>query len=91
MLLYGCGHHQAAWRMKDSNIEDIGNISYYQHLAQIAEKGLLDIVFLQIIKPHHQAAWRMKDSNIEDIGNISYYQHLAQIAEKVFWISSFCR
>ena len=26
--------------MKDSNIEDIGNISYYQHLAQIAEKGL---------------------------------------------------
>ena len=46
-----CGHHQAAWRMKDSNIEDIGNISYYQHLAQIAEKGLLDIVFLQTIKP----------------------------------------
>lgn len=45
VLLYGCGHHQAAWRMKDSNIEDIGNISYYQHLAQIAEKGLLDIVF----------------------------------------------
>ena len=38
VLLYGCGHHQAAWRMKDSNIEDIGNISYYQHLAQIAEK-----------------------------------------------------
>ncbi|MBC3042221.1 LLM class flavin-dependent oxidoreductase, partial [Staphylococcus epidermidis] len=37
VLLYGCGHHQAAWRMKDSNIEDIGNISYYQHLAQIAE------------------------------------------------------
>ena len=51
VLLYGCGHHQAAWRTKDSNIEDIGNISYYQHLAQIAEKGLLDIVFLQIIKP----------------------------------------
>lgn len=45
VLLYGCGHHQAAWRMKDSNIEDIGNISYYQHLAQIAEKGFLDIVF----------------------------------------------
>ena len=50
VLLYGCGHHQAAWRMKDSNIEDIGNISYYQHLAQIAER-LLDIVFLQTIKP----------------------------------------
>ncbi len=52
VLLYGCGHHQAAWRMKDSNIEDIGNISYYQHLAQIAEKGLFGYrLFLQIIKP----------------------------------------
>lgn len=41
VLLYGCGHHQSAWRMEDSYIEDIGNVSYYQHLAQIAEKGLL--------------------------------------------------
>ena len=45
VLLYGCGHHQSAWRMEDSYIEDIGNVSYYQHLAHIAEKGLLDIVF----------------------------------------------
>ena len=51
VLLYGCGHHQAAWRMKDSNIEDIGNISYYQHLAQIAEKAFWISSFLQTIKP----------------------------------------
>lgn len=50
VLLYGCGHHQAAWRMDDSYIEQIGDISYYQHLAQIAEKGYFDVVFLQIIK-----------------------------------------
>ena len=50
VLLYGCGHHQAAWRMKDSNIEDIGNISYYQHLAQIAEKAF-GYRLLQTIKP----------------------------------------
>ena len=50
VLLYGCGHHQAAWQMDDSFIEQIGDISYYQHLAQIAERGNFDVVFLQIIK-----------------------------------------
>ena len=45
VLLYGCGHHQAAWLMDNSRIEDIGSISYYQELAQLAEKGLLDAVF----------------------------------------------
>lgn len=45
MLLYGCGHHQAAWLMPDSKIEEIGESSYYQRLAQIAESGYLDAVF----------------------------------------------
>lgn len=45
VLLYGCGHHQAAWLMDDSSIEQIGEISYYQSLAQLAEKGLFDAVF----------------------------------------------
>ncbi|WP_239751475.1 NtaA/DmoA family FMN-dependent monooxygenase [Mammaliicoccus sp. H-M34] len=45
VLLYGCGHHQAAWLMEDSYIEQIGDISYYQSLAQLSEKGLLDAVF----------------------------------------------
>ncbi|MGK9045426.1 NtaA/DmoA family FMN-dependent monooxygenase [Mammaliicoccus vitulinus] len=45
VLLYGCGHHQAAWLMEDSSIEQIGEISYYQSLAQLSENGLLDAVF----------------------------------------------
>lgn len=45
ILLYGCGHHQAAWLMPDSNVERIGDISYYQYLAQVAEKGYFDAVF----------------------------------------------
>jgi FMN-dependent oxidoreductase (nitrilotriacetate monooxygenase family) len=45
VLLYGCGHHQAAWLMPDSKIEEIGESSYYQRLAQIAESGYLDAVF----------------------------------------------
>lgn len=46
VLLYGCGHHQAAWRTTDSSIEQVGDIEYYQSLAKIAEKGYFDIVFL---------------------------------------------
>lgn len=45
VLLYGCGHHQAAWQMPDSSVERIGDISYYQSLAQLAEKGYFDAVF----------------------------------------------
>ncbi|MFC3038823.1 LLM class flavin-dependent oxidoreductase [Virgibacillus xinjiangensis] len=45
VLLYGCGHHQAAWLMPESSVEHIGDISYYQSLAQLAEKGYFDAVF----------------------------------------------
>src|SRR5690625_737440 len=45
VLLYGCGHHQAAWLMSDSSVEHLGEISYYQSLAQLAEKGYFDAVF----------------------------------------------
>ncbi|WP_215148920.1 LLM class flavin-dependent oxidoreductase [Exiguobacterium sp. s91] len=45
VLLYGCGHHQAAWLMPDSAIKEIGESRYYQRLAQIAEAGRLDAVF----------------------------------------------
>src|SRR5690625_1698760 len=45
VLLYGCGHHQAAWLMPDSSVEEIGDITYYQSLAQLAEKGYFDAVF----------------------------------------------
>lgn len=45
VLLYGCGHHQAAWLMPDSTVERLGDISYYQELAQMAEKACFDAVF----------------------------------------------
>ncbi|MGS0652820.1 LLM class flavin-dependent oxidoreductase, partial [Staphylococcus arlettae] len=45
VLLYACGHHQAAWLQPNSSVERIGDSSYYQSLAQIAERGLFDAVF----------------------------------------------
>ncbi|XKE67578.1 LLM class flavin-dependent oxidoreductase [Jeotgalibacillus malaysiensis] len=45
VLLIGCGHHQVAWLMEDSSIEQIGEVSYYQSLAKLAEYGCFDAVF----------------------------------------------
>ncbi|RRQ28284.1 LLM class flavin-dependent oxidoreductase [Rhodococcus sp. Eu-32] len=44
-FLFGCGHHTAAWRHPNSRVEDLGDIAYYEELAQIAERGKLDAVF----------------------------------------------
>lgn len=44
-FLHGCGHHQAAWRHPDSAVEELGDIAYYERLAQTAERGLFDAVF----------------------------------------------
>ena len=45
ILIYGCGHHQAAWQQPDSSVERLGDITYYQELAQLSEEGLFDVVF----------------------------------------------
>ena len=45
VLLIGCGHHSGAWLMEDSSVELIGDIAYYQSLAQLAERGYFDAVF----------------------------------------------
>ena len=45
VFLFGCGHHNAAWRHPDSSAERLGDISYYEEQAQLAERGKLDAVF----------------------------------------------
>ncbi len=58
ILLYGCGHHQAAWLMPDSSVDRVGDIFYYQSLAQLAEKGCFDAVFFA-----DNQSFLAKDSN----------------------------
>ena len=45
LFLFGCGHHRGAWRHPHSSVERLGDIRYYEQLAQTAERGKLDAVF----------------------------------------------
>jgi FMN-dependent oxidoreductase (nitrilotriacetate monooxygenase family) len=40
------GHHVAAWRYPDAEISGILNFDFYKRLAQTAERGLFDMIFL---------------------------------------------
>ncbi|MFA7680322.1 MAG: LLM class flavin-dependent oxidoreductase [Pigmentiphaga sp.] len=45
LFIMACGHHRAAWRHPSSQVEALGDIRYYESLAQTAERGLFDAVF----------------------------------------------
>jgi FMN-dependent oxidoreductase (nitrilotriacetate monooxygenase family) len=45
-FLHSVGHHEAAWRLPESNPTANTDIAHYQQLARIAEEGKLDSVFL---------------------------------------------
>lgn len=40
------GHHVAAWRHPDADVNGVLNLSFYKELAQTAERGKFDMVFL---------------------------------------------
>ena len=44
-FLMGVGHHEAAWRLPESDPFANTEVGHYQHLARIAERGRLDSVF----------------------------------------------
>ena len=44
-FLMGVGHHEVAWRLPESDTRANTDIAHYQHLARVAERGLLDSVF----------------------------------------------
>jgi len=45
-FLMGVGHHEAAWRLPESDPFAHVDVKHYQNLARIAERGKLDSVFL---------------------------------------------
>ena len=45
-FLMGVGHHEAAWRLPESDPFAATSVEHYQELARIAERGKLDSLFL---------------------------------------------
>ena len=45
-FLMGVGHHEASWRLPESDPYASWDVKHYQNLARIAERGRLDSVFL---------------------------------------------
>src|SRR6185312_11027080 len=46
LFIHGRGHHEAAWRHPSASPLALTDIRYYTNLAQTAEAGLFDSVFL---------------------------------------------
>jgi FMN-dependent oxidoreductase (nitrilotriacetate monooxygenase family) len=44
-FLMSTGHHEASWRLPESNAFANTDVKHYQRLAQIAERGKLDSIF----------------------------------------------
>jgi hypothetical protein len=45
LFIYPGGHHEAAWRYRDSEAHRLTDIRFYQELAQSAEAAKLDAIF----------------------------------------------
>jgi len=45
-FLYATGHHVAAWRHPDAQADAASNFAHYRHLAEVAERGCFDMLFL---------------------------------------------
>ena len=46
LFIHSRGHHEASWRHPASSPKSVFDISYYQEVAQKAEKGFFDSIFL---------------------------------------------
>ncbi|MBP1156375.1 MULTISPECIES: hypothetical protein [unclassified Paenibacillus] len=45
-FIYYVGHHIAAWRHPDAKSSGIMDLNFYREVAQTAERGRFDMIFL---------------------------------------------
>lgn len=46
LFILGAGHHVAAWRHPEARTSELFDIAFYQSLAETAERGLFDALFI---------------------------------------------
>src|ERR1051326_8024607 len=73
-FLMAPGHHDAAWRHPDSQPHRATDVTYFQELAQTAERGTFDSIFFA----DGLALWGRPGSNV--VGGLEPLTLLAAIA-----------
>ena len=84
LFLMGCGHHRAAWRHPQSAVEQLGDIRYYERLAQTAERGKLDAVFFA----DSNSAGNVSDGSAFYLEPLTAMAAMSRATEKVGLIST---
>lgn len=84
LFLMGCGHHKGAWRHPDSAVEQLGDIRYYERLAQTAERGKLDAVFFA----DGQSAGNVSDGSPWFLEPLTAMAAMSRATEKIGFIST---
>lgn len=89
LFAYGCGHHSAAWRAEGSAADRIGDVAYWESLAQTAEKGLLDALFLadgQSLSPVPGPGWFLEPvTTLTAIARATEHVGLVTTISSTFW------
>jgi FMN-dependent oxidoreductase (nitrilotriacetate monooxygenase family) len=84
-FLMGVGHHEAAWRLDRSDPSKIGDVRHFQQLAQIAERGKLDSVFLA----DGLATWHNARRNIASVFEpLTLLAAIAAVTERIGLIAT---
>lgn len=84
LFILGCGHHRAAWRHPASSVERMGDIRYYEELAQLAERGKLDAVFFA----DGQAAGNVADGPYWFLEPLTMLSAMSRATERIGLIST---
>ena len=48
------GHHLAAWRYPETKTEEVVQLSLYKEIAELAEKGKFDLLFIADVLAHNE-------------------------------------
>lgn len=84
LFIMGCGHHRAAWRQANSPVEQLGDVRYYEKLAQAAERGKLDAIFFA----DGQTNDKVSDGPRWFLEPLSMMSSLARATERIGLIST---
>jgi len=91
-FIMATGHHVAAWRHPASQADAGHNIDHYRELAQTAERGLFDLVFVA----DSPAGWDA-DKDYETRSRVSHSAHfepvtlwsaLSQVTERIGFVAT---